>query len=329
MNISKPNVIIKKNSTPVIYLDTCLMIELSKHEQGRCTDKHEEEIGELYKKLLALMQSEKIICVLGNQMEEMGVAKDRHIARNFLYKFTNAEWFLPDKINSTQLDAGYNAFVNDSESILFKAGDFFEEKAYCLNSSIEIHVPVIYKDDKVQRIKESKKLLVAELNDMKATSKISPIYEKQLDTELKADFMVFRHNLEHVEDSIETFSRALDELAVIYGRVKIDPYNSSCDERIEAIRSHENFLLSNYHHRLPYVWIRSVLFTQLMQRPNKVKSGDNLDITWASAYLPFVDYAVTDISFCSLLKSSGLAEQYNTKVYDMNMLSLLLRDLEG
>ncbi len=73
--------------------------------------------------------------------------------------------------------------------------------------------------------------------------------------------------------------------------------------------------------------IRSVLFAKLIQRPNKVKPSDNLDITWASAYLPFVDYAVTDKAFCDLLKSSGLANQYNTKIYDMISLPLLLNEL--
>ena len=65
-----------------------------------------------------------------------------------------------------------------------------------------------------------------------------------------------------------------------------------------------------------------------MQRSNKIVRGDNLDITWAAAYLPFVDYAVTDHAFCELLYSSGLAELYGVKVYSLKTLKTLLDNLK-
>lgn len=329
MNINKPKVSILKNPIPVIYLDTCLMIELSKYDQGHCTDKHKLELGELYDKLLALMKSNQIICALGNQMEEMGSAKDREKARNFLYRFTNLELFSPNEINSMQLDAGYRAFAKDDQNIRFNTRDICEAGECYSNSSIKIHVPIIYKEDKIQRLKEAKKHLATDLNDLKNSSRISRNYEEQLAAELKSDFTVFIYNLEHGNESIESLSRFLDECVVIYKRVGIDISNTSYEGWLEAIRSHCEFLLSEHHHKLPYIWIRSVLFAKLMQRPNKVRPSDNLDITWASAYLPFIDYAVTDIAFCDLLKSSGLAEQYDTKVYDVKTLSLLLNELES
>lgn len=67
----------------------------------------------------------------------------------------------------------------------------------------------------------------------------------------------------------------------------------------------------------------------LMQRSNLIKPGDNLDVEWAAAYLPYVDYAVTDDAFCKLLQSSGLAQQYRTKVYSFKTLPLLLEALKS
>ena len=135
------------------------------------------------------------------------------------------------------------------------------------------------------------------------------------------------HKLEHCRDSIKTYSDFLDELATIYKCTGINVLEANHEEKLNSAKSYCEFLLSKYHHELPYVYIRSVLFAKLIQRPNKVKPSDNLDITWASAYLPFVDYAVTDKAFCDLLESSGLAKQYNTKVYSVNSLSLLLNEL--
>lgn len=304
------------------------MIELSKYEQERCTDKYKQEIGKLYDELLSLMKSNRIICALGNQMEEMGSTQNRQKARDFLYRFTNAELFLPDQINSMQLDVGYDAYDNNHKNIMFRSKDIFESVDCCANMSIQVHVSTIYKQKTVERIKESKKLLADDLNELKNSNKISWIYEEQLNSELKADWNVFIYNLEHYCDSTKTYSIFLDELATIYKRVGVNRLNASYEEKLEAVRSHCEFLLSEYHHQLPYIWIKSVLFTHLIQRPNKIKSSDNLDITWASAYLPFVDYAVTDKTFCTLLKSSGLAEKYNTKVYDISTLSLLLSEIK-
>ena len=119
----------------------------------------------------------------------------------------------------------------------------------------------------------------------------------------------------------------LDALKIIYRRVGIDTYNSSDGDKLKAVDSHNKFLISPYHHKLPRVWIRSVLFAHLMQRQNKIIPSDNLDIMWASAYLPFVDYVVTDSAFCNLLNQSGLADQYGTQVYCFKTLDGLLKAL--
>lgn len=49
-----------------------------------------------------------------------------------------------------------------------------------------------------------------------------------------------------------------------------------------------------------------------------------MDTVWAAAYLPFVDYFVTDNGFCRLLNDSGLAEKYGAKVYSLKSIDLLL-----
>ena len=100
-------------------------------------------------------------------------------------------------------------------------------------------------------------------------------------------------------------------------------------ESFELIKKYIDYLCSTYHHKLPINWITSVLFAHLMQRPNKIKHSDKLDITWASAYLPFVDYAITDGKFCDLLNSSGLADLYGTKVYKFKTLCDLVYELDN
>lgn len=79
-----PNIKIEKYKKRSIYLDSCAMIELSRHERGACTDAHKEQISELYEILTAKMQKNRILCPLGNQLQEMGMTKEKEPAKLFL-----------------------------------------------------------------------------------------------------------------------------------------------------------------------------------------------------------------------------------------------------
>ena len=324
----KPNIKIHKNSIPIIYLDTCILIEFSKYENGNCDNAYKNEIGELYNTLVSLMKSNRIICVLGNQMEEMGSTINRRKARDFLYRFTNAIFLEPFEIEKIQIHQGYNAFIKAKAEFSFNTKTIFEKPHYLKNSSIQINIPTIYKQERAQKIKEIKGILADDLNKMKNSGKISTDYEKQLAAELKADFEVFRYSLEHYSDSIEAYEQNLYNLGKIYELVGTDVSSADNEERKKSVEIYCHFLLSECHHTLPYVWIRSVLFVHLMQRSNKIIHSDNWDIIWASAYLPFVDYVVTDDKFNNLLSDSGLLTHYNTKSYSMKNLKHLLNELK-
>ena len=54
-----------------------------------------------------------------------------------------------------------------------------------------------------------------------------------------------------------------------------------------------------------------------------------MDIKWAAAYLPFIDYAITDSAFCNLLNTSGIAQLYNTKVYSVRTLQDFMSDVNA
>ncbi len=323
----KPNVIISKNTTPVIYLDTCLLIELLRFENGCCDNAHKQEIGELYDMLLTLMESKKIICVLGNQMEEMGATQSRKNAREFAYRFTNAIFLEPFQIEKMQNNFGYNAYINNESEIKIDAKSIFKESSKCSNSSIEIHVTTIYKQEKAQKLKENKTNLSSTLNKMKSIGKIAKTFDEQLSVELNGDFQAFKYILEHYNDSMESYIQSLDYLRKIYKCTGIDGIHATNEERKKSVENYCHFLLSEHHHALPYVWIQAILFAHLMKRSNKIIPSDYLDIIWASSYLPFVDYAITDGNFYSLLNHSGVAKKYNTKIYSMKTLNELLVEL--
>ena len=323
-----PEIKIIKNKIPIIYLDTNALIEFSRYEKGYHTNEHIDKIGTLYDILLALMQEKRVLCALGNQLEEMGTSQEREAARSFLFRFTNAELKTPSQIQKMQLKSGYQAFVKNDSTSIFSVSDIVEKSKYMSTSSIDVHVVPVYSAEQLKKLKQDKEDLAVTLNDVKNSKRVAENYDSQLKLELEADFQVFLHILECYNDSPDGYLNMLDALGTVYQRVGVDPRNVSHSDIIKAVNSHNQFLLSSYHHKLPYVWTCSVLFAHIMQRQNKIIKSDNLDITWASAYLPFVDYAVTDTAFCNLLNQLGLAEQYGTKVYCFKTLNELLEELK-
>lgn len=320
MEISEvPEVKCGKNTIPSVYLDTCIMIELGKFEKGICKNEHIKEIGELYEVLEKLKQKGVIICPLGNQLEEMGMTKEREDAKYFLYDFTNSKLHKPSVISNLQLKESYEAFVN-SRNLLELGTNFAFEKDEHPDSKFTIHVAPVYTPEKAETLRSKKMQLVDVLNEMKKSGKIESDFESQLKTELLSDLQLLIENITNNPfSSEEDCARYIDEIGEFHSITLAEPYCS--DEKLKKeFERYVDFLCSTYHHKIPCVWIRANLWAHLMQRQDKIVRGDNLDIQWAAAYLPFVDYAITDDKFRLLLQNSGLAEQYGTKVYSLKTL---------
>ena len=302
------------------------MIELAKHELGTCMNAHKQKIGELYDMLTALMRENRILCPLGNQMQEMGMTSKRKTARLFLYRFTNCELLHPDLIFTAQMQAGYRAFSNAEASINLGIHTAFKQSNYP-NSQFVIHADPVYSPEKAKDLRKEKNNIAAVLNTMKAKGEIKANFKEQLRAELESEYISFLSGLAEPTASEKACMRYLEEIGKFH---RITGFSSTTDieQQFNHLASYMEFLTSPYHDALPYIWIRANLWSHLMHREKTVKHSDNLDIQWASAYLPFVNYAVTDDAYCRLLQDSGLAELYGTKVYFFKTLSSLLTDLE-
>lgn len=325
MNTLKLN--IKRIDTPTIYLDTCILIEFSRLQNEKCTSSYKRELETTFALLKDKMQKKEVLCPLGNQLVEMGVSNARRPAKDFLYHFTNAELIHPCLIRERELDLGYKAFLSKNEVFCLDAADYFRSD-YFSGTPFIIHVAPVYNPEKLSELCNSKRQTVSILNNMKATGKREKNFNAQLTAELNAGAAVLLQTIDNLKKSENDFCCYLDMIGPINSRVGITP-NTGSLEQISRMTQYYSFLRSEYHHEAPYVWIESVLWAHRMQDNKKICDGDNLDTIWAAAYLPFVDYLITDAAFCELLKSSGLADQYGTKVYSMRDLNEFNEEIDG
>ena len=317
---------IVKYPVPVIYLDSCIMIEFSRYCMGRCTDSHIKDIEELYKLLSFKMKNRKLLCPLGNQLEEMAMSKKRKYARDFIFSFVNSTLYDPYLVEKSQMDTGYEAFLNGKSSIALDAKCYFQDACCEGKRDFVIQVYTNYTQEKLNKLKMSKIKFADIMNSIKDKGDILNNLDEQVKRELDADFQYTYSVLNTEIKDEEQFSRRIDELGKIYSLNGLSAM-PTLEESDSAILHFLCYLVSEAHHSLPAKRISAILWAHLMQRPNKIKHSDLLDILWASAYLPFIDYAVTDDDFCKLLNESGLAKEYGVKIYSFKNLRGLINEL--
>lgn len=315
----------KKSKIPILYLDTCIMLELAKYAKGICDNSHKAEIGELFCLLPQLMQSGKLLCPSGNQLQEMGMSHGKKDAKRFLLSFTNAWLKLPDEIKEDQLAIGYQAFIAQNPWIGLRE-DMIFDKDPTLDSKFRIHLAPVYKPETLEKRKIAKTDTVKALNAMKQGGCIERDWKAQLRSELLADYQLAYCTFVRQEDYTPAAEHVLQQIDLVYRRTGLCRQVGGCIPP-EVADSYIRFLQSNYHHNLPFQRIEAVLWAHFMQRSNKIVRGDRLDALWASAYLPFVDYVITDHAFSMLLIESSIAETYNTEVYSMRNFRTMIDSL--
>ena len=315
---SDPHVSVQRQGIPILYLDTCIVLELAKQATGKCTNTHQKEISELFILLPELMSAGKLLCPLGNQLIEMGMSRGRKNAKEFLLHFTNACFKLPNEIKEAELAIGYQAFTKQIPRIEIDPTLVLDEELMT-DSRFYIHLAPVYSPENLAERKNVKQSIVDAVNAVKATGLTKEDWNAQLRRELLADYQLAWFAFVPQEGYTPSTAHVLHQLELVYSRTGL------CQRAGAPIPGdiadlYCRFLQSSYHHNLPFQRIEAVLWAHFMYRSNKIVSGDRLDALWAAAYFPFVDYAITDHSFCTLLNESGLSSLYNTKVYSMRSL---------
>lgn len=321
-----PNITCVKRSLPAIYLDSCAVIELARYNYGICSCKYKNEIGELFNMLSSLMNSNKILCPYGNQLSEIGMTTKRDKSRNFLFNFTNDRFLEPNSIYINQLQVGYQSFIKKDEKIVLNICDAYDE-AYSL-TSLKVFATPIYDENEAESLKNEKEHISDILNEIKKSGRTKKNFYEQLKAELETDkTLLYFNGFANSITTEEAFQMYFSELEKFYTITGLPAGCNDIDFNNELLQ-YTAFLDSLHHHVLPYIWIQSNIWAYLMQRQNKILKSDNLDVKWASAYLPYVDFVITDTNFCKTLNETKLAEQYNVKTYSMSTLHELINELK-
>lgn len=321
--MADPVVDIKKSKVPIVFLDSNIFIEMKRAIDGNCHTLYASQLIELHDLLIELMRRELIICPVGSQQDEIGVSKKRQGVEEFLQRFTNAEILTPYEIKQLQLDAFYNAFKNSIPTIELSSEKVLKEEHSI--SGLKIRVISYSSADVLNAKKESKDRTVELVNELRSSGRASKVFEKQFSIELTAEQQVINEALRMATSTTEDILTSINILAPIFSR--IDSFPSSPDF-VETFSGYlYGFLPSLYLTRIPYIIIASSINAYKLCSDTKLLGSDAQDIDNAAAYLPYVDYFVTDTSLRNTIKRLGIDKLCNTNIYAMRDFSQLLLDL--
>lgn len=332
----EPKVICEKPTLPTLWLDTSVIINLTKVERGEKLQQVEvDRLTRLRAIVQKLVPAGKLIFPQSDQEEEY-VAKrlDREIHRDFLRLSLGINMKHRQGIFDWQAQLGMEAYVKGADKITVGVNAFFHgdpveqlERARQQNIVFGGH-PIRLPEILVRRDAANVKVLEMweQLRQEFVAKKLT--YEQQLQAEKcgYADAMA-----QKVEDwekkltaGVSDFWAFMDVQGFLMFRVVWKDLGGKPD----GLEGMHKYFCSDYHNNLPTPKIGNQLGADLLTGNAVIQSGDVMDVGLLSVAIPPCHYVVTDRQQCDRIKRRGIDKEWGTEVYSMSDIDGLCQRLE-
>lgn len=329
---------LEKSPIPIIWLDTWLIIKLTKLRSGqRLNPEDTARLGVLYEMLSEKVQQAKLICPVAHQREEYD-PKD-----------------LAEECYKLQEDLSMGARFREPLDVMF--GQM--RKAIEARNAKETEVIISYNDafatDPIQPMARRKRAqssyvvtpwlslfqterLNAEGNQILAVLKERNrengiTFQQQITLERTSILQAIRK----VGDDIErlnkqwppkTFEEALEALTVLSQTQRILRPVGDLISLSGGPHEFLAFVQSDDYYNVPIVDLQSRLFAYMMTSKPALRPGDRRDFDQLSLVLPYSDIVAVDKETADALQKVHATESYPCKVYTMTNIGDLENYLE-
>lgn len=308
--------IIKKSPVPILWIDTSVIIRMTKIRMGRKTGRDDEDERYLYNTIFRLVREGKLICTQGDQQEE--ILKDgRECLETQLSLSLGFSFLDRSVIKEKQLYKAMDAFVNRSKAIVIDYKDVFSSDPSHLLSGDQNLIVGVFENPtktKIEKLIEDKRSLVDEINQLKIASDATKIrFSKQLIEEKKGDlqaYLLIREQLnEFMAGDLVPSKKQINQFIDIVRIYKMLSNKGWSEEK------YIDFLDSDEWKIMPACDITAQLYSLLMTLYGEIDSGDPMDINHLAVALPFCQYVICDKKMRNLIKELGLNKKYDVSVF--------------
>lgn len=336
---AKLKVICEKPKLPTLWLDTSVIIKLTKVKLGEKLEQVEvDRLTRLRTLVQELVAAGKLIFPQSDQEEEYVVVaanqRDSEIHRDFLGLSLGIKMKHRQDIFDWQAQLGMEAYAKSADTITvgvdaFFYGDPVEELEQALQRNIVIgthptRLPEILarRDAAKVQVLEIWERLRQEFFAKKRT------YEEQLEAERcgYADAMAYK--VEEWEKQLATGVPDFSEFMDVQGFLIFRAVWKDLGGKPDGLEGLHKYFYSDYHNNLPTPKIGNQLGADLLTGNEVIKSGDMMDVGLLSIAIPACHYVVTDKRQCKRIKERGIDKDWGTEVYSMSNIDDLFQRLE-
>lgn len=331
----------EKSTTPMIWLDTSVLIDFAKIQVGENIESvRAERLSRLWVAVRKAVRDEKLICPEWDQANEFE-------AKRF-------EKVLPAIVTDLSCGAHCEPYAGVKDRQIFIGLKAYSENADAMHIPTNIH----FSNDPLEAIREAKRkgyIVDAELP--KVTEWIEKAKQDKFATqeaveELRQAYTAQVQTFEQ-QLALERFGQSDSMMAMVdeymklrregkvtfWKQMGVDGFflhmeawrrfggpSGDLETDVAALYS---FMRSPYYWELPLLDISCRLSADLVVKHFPIRTGDSADIQHLSMAIPVAHYVVADKAMVDRCERHGIGEKWNTKLFATRTLDVLSDEIEN
>jgi hypothetical protein len=334
---AKPKVVCEKPKLPTLWLDTSVIIKLTKVERGEKLQQVEvDRLTRLRTLVQELVPAGKLIFPQSDQEEEyVAIRLDPEIHRDFLGLSLGIKMKHRQGSFDWQAQLGMEAYAKSADTInvgvdAFFYGDPVEELEQARQRNIVIGTHPTRLPEILAR-RDAAKVQVLEIWEQLRQESVAKkrTYEEQLEVENSGYADAMAYKVEEWEKQVATGSpdfcaSFMDVQVFLMFRVAWKELGGKPD----GLEGLHKYFCSDYHNNLPTPKISNQLGADLLTGNEVIQPGDMMDVGLLSIAIPACHYVVTDKRQSKRIKERGIDKDWGTEVYSMSDIDDLFQRIE-
>ena len=313
---------INKCPVPIIWLDTSVLINMTKHriDKTASRDIYRREC-DLFDAVYKAVREKELIYPQGDQEEEV-TRRPREFQETQSLLSLGIHFRHRSEIKETQMQIAMRAYISKSCTMETNFQDAFDSDPVFELGRVRGFIIDLYsnKSDRLMASERANKLQNLEkIRQLKESRrKVEVSFEEQLKIEYLGEYQavscIMRHYLNYLSGK---FLPTMEELSQFYYLSCLLKQWNEFGGNPHSVEGILQFLVSEEWKSTPYNCISAHLQAKLMTRDGNIKSGDPMDISQLIIALIYCQYVICDKSMRNLIRELGLDKKYEVGVYSI------------
>ncbi len=313
---------IKKSPTPIIWIDTSVLINLANLAQGKDgSNPNRDRLLTLKSNIIKFTRDCKLLCPEGTQGTEYFRVNDDLFSSTQSQLSMGVKAKHPKNVESAMMNNAMDAFHKEAGKVEFSYSDVFfsdpiAELKKANSQNVFITSIVRHTDEGIKKLILNRSNIYAQWEQLRKRQQLNRIsYNEQLEHEFRGEARVlFEDAIRCVEHSERNVKPSDNEIYSYLALSRLTEQFQLFAECNSSDRSFAQFLDSEYYRSVPSIDVSARLIASLMTGDSKIKNGDHMDVEHVSAFLPVANLMLLDKAMRSRVRRLGLDKKYNTVV---------------